>query len=108
MSEVVVRAEDPISIDPNPEVNGNGVAELIHGGIPVKTGILKGEAEFLNRGFTKIMKKGRPWVIAKAAQSANGFLGMDSDSQTWITGEESKEHSHNLHFYVQSKLQYFF
>lgn len=89
-------------LDPNPEVNGNGVAELIHAGIPVKTGILKEEAEFLNRGFTKIMKHGRPWVIAKAAQSANGYLGMDSDSQTWITGEASKEHSHNLRAHVDA------
>ena len=90
------------TLDPNPEVNGNGIAELIHAGIHVKTGILTEEADSLNRGFTKIMKHGRPWVIAKAAQSANGFLGMDSDSQTWITGEVSKEHSHNLRAHVDA------
>ncbi len=83
-------------LDPNPRVNGNGVSDLIKAGIPVKTGILKEEAEYLNRGFTKIMKEGRPWVIAKVAQSANGFIGMDSDSQTWITGKVSEQHSHEL------------
>ena len=83
-------------LDPNPEVNGNGVSELIKSGIPVTTGILKKEAESLNRGFIKTMKYGRPWVIAKAAQSSNGFLGINSDSQTWITGKIAKQHSHNL------------
>ena len=82
--------------DPNPEVNGNGIRELVKNGIQVKTGILREEAEYLNRGFVKFITQGRPWVIAKAAQSANGYLGIDSNSQTWITGEESKEHSHIL------------
>jgi diaminohydroxyphosphoribosylaminopyrimidine deaminase/5-amino-6-(5-phosphoribosylamino)uracil reductase len=89
-------------LDPNPEINGIGVKTLRNAGIKVKTGILQEEAEWLNRGFTKFMTEGRPWVIAKAAQSANGFLGINSESQTWITGEESKEHSHKLRAHVDS------
>ena len=91
-------------MDPNPEVNGSGIRELIKNGIPVKTGILFEEAKYLNRGFIKHMTKGRPWVIAKVAQSANGYLGINSDSQTWITGEEAKEHSHSLRSQVDAIL----
>ena len=91
-------------LDPNPKVNGMGVRLLENSGINVYTGILSEETKWLNRGYVKIMKHGIPWVIAKAAQSANGYLGIDSSTQTFITGNESKKHSHNLRAYSDSIL----
>ena len=50
------------------------------------------------------MKNNRPWVIAKIAQSKNGFMGVDSKSQTWITGVDSDNYTHLLRSKVDALL----
>ena len=82
--------------DPNPKVSGRGVRELEKYGIKVTVGLLKKESEWLNRGYIKLITSNKPWVIAKVAQSENKFLGVNSNSTTSITGEDSKIHSHQL------------
>ncbi len=82
--------------DPNPKVSGRGVLELEKYGIKVHVGILKKECEWLNRGYIKWVTSGKPWIIAKVAQSENNFLGLDSNTTTSITGQESKIHCHEL------------
>ena len=56
--------------DPNPLVNGKGIAELQAAGIPVEVGLLEDEARRLNRAFVTVQTLGRPEVIVKAASSA--------------------------------------
>ena len=82
--------------DPNPKVSGMGIAKLKKYGIRVDVGILKEKCEWLNRGYIKWVTTNKPWVIAKAAQSENNFLGLNSNSTTNITGKEAKIHSHEL------------
>jgi len=91
-------------LDPNPKINGNGIEELKRAGIQVNTGILKEEAERLNRAFTKWVTSRLPWVIAKVAQTSDGFMGISSDTSIWLTGEKSREHTHKLRTKVDAVL----
>ena len=89
-------------LDPNPLVNGRGAGELKRAGIIVHTGILQEEAEDQNKAFSKWITTGRPWVSAKVAQSANGYMGIDSQTSIWLTGEASKKHVHQLRTQVDA------
>ena len=91
-------------IDPNPDISGKGVEDLRSAGIEVYTGVLRDESKDLNKGFYKWVTTGRPWVIAKVAQSRDGFMGLDSNSCTKITGDEAISHCHKLRSEVDSVL----
>ena len=88
------------SKDPNPDINGKGIDILEKNGIKVYHGFLDDNVSKLNKGFFKWVQTGLPWIIAKIAQSSNGAMGIDNETQTWITGEESKKNSH----YLRSKV----
>ena len=62
------------------------------------------EAERLNRPFSKWMTTGLPWVIAKVAQTPDGFMGIDADTSVWLTGEEAKKYTHRLRSQVDAIL----
>ena len=83
-------------LDPNPDIHGEGIETLKRAGIKVHLGILESEAESLNRPFKKWITTGMPWVIAKVAQSKNGYMGVTSDTSTQITGKASQKHVHAL------------
>ena len=91
-------------LDPNPKVNGKGVQELEKAGITVHVGIMEDESFRLNRAFHKWITTGLPWVIAKVAQSANGYMGLNSDTSIWLTGDESRKHTHTLRSKVDAVL----
>ena len=61
-------------LDPNPQVAGQGVARLREHGIEVVTGIMEPECRELNKRFLCLQEKGRPYVILKWAQTADGFI----------------------------------
>jgi diaminohydroxyphosphoribosylaminopyrimidine deaminase/5-amino-6-(5-phosphoribosylamino)uracil reductase len=82
--------------DINPDINGDGVEKLKNAHINVFDGILEKECYDLNVGFFKWIKTGMPWVIIKIAQSNNGFMGIDSNSSIWITGDDTKINTHSL------------
>ena len=90
--------------DPNPDINGKGIKILEKNGIKVYEGYLEPNISKLNRGFFKWVTKGLPWVIAKIAQGNDGSMGIDDNTQTWITGEESKKNSHYLRSKVDAVL----
>ena len=73
-------------------------------GIDVFINVLKQECEELNRGYIKWQNSKTPWVIVKVAQSMDGFIGKDSESQTTITEEEALCHSHVLRSKVDAIL----
>jgi diaminohydroxyphosphoribosylaminopyrimidine deaminase/5-amino-6-(5-phosphoribosylamino)uracil reductase len=50
------------SEDPNPKVNGKGRDQLREAGIDVVPGLLKSEADAINRPYLKFMRTGLPWV----------------------------------------------
>ncbi len=83
-------------IDKNPEVNGLGIQELKKSNINVFTDINSKKCYELNIGFFNWIKTGYPWVIVKIAQSNNGFMGINSDTTTLITGHDTNSFSHKL------------
>lgn len=91
-------------LDPNPEINGKGVEALEKAGIMVHVGILEKEANRLNQSFNKWITHKMPWVIAKVAQSANGYMGLDSETSIWLTGDVSRTHAHTLRSEVDAVL----
>ena len=91
-------------LDPNPDVNGKGGEALEKVGIMVHVGILAEEAKRLNQSFNKWITQGMPWVIAKVAQSADGYMGINSETSIWLTGEVSRAHAHTLRSEVDAVL----
>lgn len=76
--------------DPNPQVRGNGAAQLRTAGIQVDVGVLSQEAEKLNIGFFKRMNHNRPYVRCKLAMSLDGRTAMKSGESQWITGADAR------------------
>lgn len=77
--------------DPNPRVDGRGIAILQAAGIQVQTGLAREQAEALNPGFLKRMRCGRPWVRVKVAASLDGRTALANGESKWITGEAARQ-----------------
>ncbi len=78
------------TLDPNPIINGKGVAMLEYVGIIVKIGLLKDESRNINRSFIKRMETGLPFVTCKIAMSIDGKTSMASGQSKWITSKEAR------------------
>lgn len=76
--------------DPNPVVAGKGVAELRAAGIVVEVGLLAEEAEQVLAPYLKLVRTGRPWVIAKWAMTLDGKIATRTGESKWISGPESR------------------
>jgi diaminohydroxyphosphoribosylaminopyrimidine deaminase/5-amino-6-(5-phosphoribosylamino)uracil reductase len=77
--------------DPNPRVDGGGLARLAAAGIAVQGGVLEREARDLNAGFFSRMERGRPWVVVKLAASLDGGTALPGGESRWITGEAARD-----------------
>lgn len=87
-------------IDPNPQVNSEGVHQLQKSGIQVHIGLLGEEVRQLNRGFITTMEKSRPWITLKLAQTADGYIADVSGKSQWISCPEARDftrHQRSLH-----------
>jgi diaminohydroxyphosphoribosylaminopyrimidine deaminase/5-amino-6-(5-phosphoribosylamino)uracil reductase len=62
------------------------------------------ESNRLNQGFSKWITKKLPFVIAKVAQTHDGYMGVNSETSIWITGNVSKRHTHILRSEVDAIL----
>jgi diaminohydroxyphosphoribosylaminopyrimidine deaminase/5-amino-6-(5-phosphoribosylamino)uracil reductase len=83
--EVVAAAKDP-----NPIVNGKGLAALRRQGIRVRTGPLEEDAVLLNRGFFKAHKLGLPYVAAKWAMTLDGKIATRTGDSRWVSGDKAR------------------
>lgn len=82
-------------LDPNPKVNGKGVAALRKAGIKVKTKFLEKEAIQLNQAFIKNQTKKLPYLTLKLALSFDGKMADDFGHSQWITSEEARKKVHH-------------
>lgn len=62
------------TLDPFVKVAGRGVSILKENGVETEVGLLGDEARVLNKKFFTAHTKGRPFVLLKWAQSADGYL----------------------------------
>ena len=81
--------------DPNPRVNGGGLARLTTAGIDTACGLLEREARELNIGFFSRHERGRPWVRLKAAASLDGVTALPNGQSQWITSPEARADGHH-------------
>lgn len=81
--------------DPNPEAAG-GVRALEQAGIECTIGLLAAEAEEATRAFLQAHRTGRPYVVAKVATTADGFIARPDGTSKWITGEQARAEAHRL------------
>jgi diaminohydroxyphosphoribosylaminopyrimidine deaminase/5-amino-6-(5-phosphoribosylamino)uracil reductase len=102
--EAGVRRVICASADPNPKVNGKGVARLRRGGVEVLTGVLREEADKLNRPFFKVIQTGLPYVTLKAAVTLDGKLATATGDSRWVTGEDARAWVHRLRDQVDAIL----
>jgi diaminohydroxyphosphoribosylaminopyrimidine deaminase/5-amino-6-(5-phosphoribosylamino)uracil reductase len=83
-------------LDPNPKVSGKGVGLLRDAGVEVLVGVLEEECRQLNWAFWVNQVIGRTAVVAKWAETADGFMGLVGDERILISGEESGRWVHHL------------
>ncbi len=82
--------------DPNPLVNGKGLAMLQEQGVQVETGILEDHARKLNRHYIKYITQKLPYVALKAGASLDGKLTDKFGKSQWVTDEHLRKISHSL------------
>lgn len=81
--------------DPNPQVNGEGIAQLRSAGIAVTEGILAELGARLIRGFSKWIITKRPYIILKAARTSDDYAAATLNGN-WFTSNEARRRVHQL------------
>lgn len=89
------------TLDPFVQVAGRGIEKLRKGGCEVISGYQEEKCLALNRRFFTFHQKGRPYVILKWAQTADGFIDIDRSLEqygqpTWITNDLSRIAVHKM------------
>ncbi len=82
--------------DPNPAVDGRGIARLRAAGIEVLTGVEPQACRALNPRFNKRMQTGRPRLRVKLAMSLDGRTAAANGESQWITRAEARDDVHRL------------
>jgi diaminohydroxyphosphoribosylaminopyrimidine deaminase/5-amino-6-(5-phosphoribosylamino)uracil reductase len=82
--------------DPNPLVNGKGFEHLRVHGVEVEIGLGAAAARALNQPFFTLMREHRPFVVLKAAMSADGYIAEAPGKRTRLTSSEADRHAHRV------------
>lgn len=91
LAKVIIGCKDPYI-----KVSGKGIKKLKAAGIKVVTGVMDDEARELNKFFIKYVTTGLPYIMLKAAQTADGKIADDKYRSKWISGEESRKTVHKM------------
>jgi diaminohydroxyphosphoribosylaminopyrimidine deaminase/5-amino-6-(5-phosphoribosylamino)uracil reductase len=81
--------------DPNPRVDGGGLAILRAQGVQVEEGVLGESCARFHAPFFKLIRTGLPWVSLKLALGSEGSLGP-AGSTTQVTPPEVQRLGHAL------------
>ncbi len=65
-------------------------------GIEVSSGVLKDEADFLNRRFLYFAKNKLPYVTIKFAASLDGKMSTKTYDSKWITNEQARKYARSI------------
>lgn len=87
--KVVVGIRDPFEA-----VNGKGIEKLKNAGVEVEMSSLTTECYALNRRFFTFHTKHRPYIILKWAQTADGFIGSNSNDRLMISNDQTNKLVH--------------
>jgi diaminohydroxyphosphoribosylaminopyrimidine deaminase/5-amino-6-(5-phosphoribosylamino)uracil reductase len=82
--------------DPNPLVDGRGIARLRDAAIDVETGVLADAAHRLNAAFERHVTTGLPFLVWKSAASLDGKTAAADGSSRWITSPQARADAHRL------------
>jgi diaminohydroxyphosphoribosylaminopyrimidine deaminase / 5-amino-6-(5-phosphoribosylamino)uracil reductase len=82
--------------DPDPRVKGRGFARLRQHGVDVVVGVEHRAAARLNGPFLTVKTRQRPFVILKAATSANGFIAADASARTFLTSTAANRRAQSV------------
>ncbi|HET7361904.1 MAG TPA: bifunctional diaminohydroxyphosphoribosylaminopyrimidine deaminase/5-amino-6-(5-phosphoribosylamino)uracil reductase RibD [Salinimicrobium sp.] len=85
------------TVDPFAKVAGKGIQKLMAAGCEVKVGVLEEACENLNRRFFTFHLKKRPFIILKWAQTQNGLLAPEQQTDhrpVWISNKNSQQLVH--------------
>ena len=88
--------------DPDPRVDGRGIAHMKRHGITVETGLLNKQAAQLHAAYITHRTQQRPHTILKLAQTLDGRIAARGGDARWITGEASRRHAHRWRSYVDA------
>lgn len=100
IKKVVIAAKDP-----NPLVNGKGIAKLRAAGLEVETDIMPERFYEQNEVYVTYISQRRPFLLIKAAISLDGKMAREynnakaqtiPDRLKWISSEKSREYVHHL------------
>lgn len=83
-------------LDPDPNVDGRGVAALRSAGLEVAVGVLADRVAEQLRPYLHHRRTGRPYVVCKIATSLDGGIAAQDGSSQWITGRAAREDTHRL------------
>jgi diaminohydroxyphosphoribosylaminopyrimidine deaminase / 5-amino-6-(5-phosphoribosylamino)uracil reductase len=83
-------------VDPDPAVNGRGIARLREAAVDVQVGVLESQALRQNEFFVKHRRTGLPFVTLKWAMSLDGKIAAESGRPTPITGDAARQYAHSL------------
>ncbi|HET9595850.1 MAG TPA: bifunctional diaminohydroxyphosphoribosylaminopyrimidine deaminase/5-amino-6-(5-phosphoribosylamino)uracil reductase RibD [Anaeromyxobacteraceae bacterium] len=84
------------SRDPNPVVDGRGIARLRRAGVPVTTDVLRGACDALNEAWFRFITTGRPFVTLKVAATLDGRIATRSGDSRWVTGQAARAEVHRM------------
>ncbi len=82
--------------DPNPLVDGKGIALLRKEGLEVKVGVLEEACRNLNEAFFKYVQTNSPLITLKIAQTLDGKIAAADGSSKWITSGKSRQFVHKM------------
>jgi diaminohydroxyphosphoribosylaminopyrimidine deaminase / 5-amino-6-(5-phosphoribosylamino)uracil reductase len=98
-ADLIIKSKIPRVVigttDSSDKVSGRGVQKLRDAGIEVINGVIEDECRWLNRRFFMFSEEGRPWIILKWAESADGYIdglrtAVHDAKPTWISGKPER------------------
>lgn len=90
--------------DPNPDVAGNGLAQLRRAGVIVEGPLCETAARRLNRIYCHWRTTGAPYVILKVASTLDGKMADASGRSQWITNAAVRAYTHQWRARVDAML----